>query len=216
MCLPQINHLAIRCLRLCISSSVVVVALTLVNLAAPLAKELKNIVRCANPPPLRYRSISNPQTINLTLNKWNYSSRRQKNLDLDPVWDPTINPSPPKGGYNNPRTVFAPVLKNAQPRGKIAPRIFKFILSPHFSDKNSNLLPPGGRVSFQSCEVKGGWCNPVILKLNYFESFWKLESSFFNILSKQIPYKLHLFFNFLPTNQFLPIFYIQNDNFSIF
>ena len=57
---------------------------------------------------------------------------------------------------NNPQTVFAPVLKNVQPRGKIAMGTFKFILSPILAKKNSNLPPPGGRVtrvSFQSWEL---------------------------------------------------------------
>ena len=45
--------------------------------------------------------------------------------------------------------VFGPVLKNkdAQPMGKIAPDVFKFILYPHFSEKNLNLPPaPEARV----------------------------------------------------------------------
>ena len=36
------------------------------------------------------------------------------------------------------------VLKIAQPRGKIAPGTFKFILSLHFSEKISNLPPTPG------------------------------------------------------------------------
>ena len=47
-------------------------------------------------------------------------------------------------GLYQPLTVFAPVLKIAQPRGKIAPGTFKFILSLHFSEKNSNLPPTPG------------------------------------------------------------------------
>ena len=48
-----------------------------------------------------------------------------------------INPSSPKGGgLQQPRqTVFALVLKIAQPRVKIAPGTFKFILSLHFREK---------------------------------------------------------------------------------
>ena len=41
-------------------------------------------------------------------------------------------------------TVFALVLKIAQPRGKIAPGTFKFILSLHFSEKIPNLPPTPG------------------------------------------------------------------------
>ena len=56
-----------------------------------------------------------------------------------------INPSSPKGGlYQPPLTVIALVLKIAQPRGKIAPGTFKFILSLHFSEKISNLPPTPG------------------------------------------------------------------------
>ena len=55
-----------------------------------------------------------------------------------------FNPSSPKGGYNNPQTVLALVPKNMLPGSKIAPGISKFILSPHFSEKNSNLPPSPG------------------------------------------------------------------------
>ena len=56
-----------------------------------------------------------------------------------------FNPSFPKGGlYQPPLTGFAPVLKIAQPGGKIAPGAFKFILSLHFSEKISNLPPTPG------------------------------------------------------------------------
>ena len=40
--------------------------------------------------------------------------------------------------------VFTQMLKNAQPRGKIAPGTFKFIISPHFSESISNLPPSPG------------------------------------------------------------------------
>ena len=57
----------------------------------------------------------------------------------------TINPSSPKGGlYQPPLTVITLVLKIAQPKGKIAPGTFKFILSLHFSEKISNLPPTPG------------------------------------------------------------------------
>ena len=56
-----------------------------------------------------------------------------------------VNPSSPKGGlYQPPLTVIPLVLKIAQPRGKIAPGTFKFILSLHFSEKISNLPPTPG------------------------------------------------------------------------
>ena len=55
-----------------------------------------------------------------------------------------FNPSSPKGGCNNPLRVFALVLKIAQPRGKIAPGTFEFILSLHFSEKIPNLPPTTG------------------------------------------------------------------------
>ena len=57
-----------------------------------------------------------------------------------------INPSSPKGGglYQAPLTVLALVLKIAQPRGKVAPGTFKFILSLHFSEKIPNLPPTPG------------------------------------------------------------------------
>ena len=56
-----------------------------------------------------------------------------------------FNPSSPKGGlYQPPLTVIALVLKIAQPKGKIAPGTFKFILSLHFSVKISNLPPTPG------------------------------------------------------------------------
>ena len=51
-----------------------------------------------------------------------------------------VNPSSLKGGLQQPQTVFALVLKNMQPRGKIAPGTFSLILAK----KNSNLPPPPG------------------------------------------------------------------------
>ena len=50
-----------------------------------------------------------------------------------------------RGVVPTPLTVFALVLKIAQPSGKIAPVTFKFILSLHFSEKIPN-LPPTPRV----------------------------------------------------------------------
>ena len=49
-----------------------------------------------------------------------------------------------RGVEPTPLTVIALVLKIAQPRGKIAPGTFKFILSLHFSEKISNLRPTPG------------------------------------------------------------------------
>ena len=64
-------------------------------------------------------------------------------VTLFDLW--SINPSSPKGGlYQPPLTVFALVLKIAQPRGKIVPGTFKFILSLHFSEKILNLPPTPG------------------------------------------------------------------------
>ena len=44
----------------------------------------------------------------------------------------TFNPSSPKGGCNNPQTVFTLVLKIAQPRGKIASGTFQVHPFPSF------------------------------------------------------------------------------------
>ena len=55
-----------------------------------------------------------------------------------------FNPSSPKGVVPTPLAVFTLVLKIAQPRGKIAPGTFKFILSLHFSDKIPNFPPTRG------------------------------------------------------------------------
>ena len=49
-----------------------------------------------------------------------------------------------RGVATTPLTVFALVLKIAQPRGKIVPGTFKFILSLHFSEKIPNLPPTPG------------------------------------------------------------------------
>ena len=49
-----------------------------------------------------------------------------------------------RGYCNNPPTVFALVLKIAQPKSKIAPGTFKFILSLRFSETISNLPPTPG------------------------------------------------------------------------
>ena len=75
-----------------------------------------------------------------------------------------------KGVAITPQTVFAPAGAQTQAaKGKNGPGTFKFILFPHFSEKNFEPTTfPGGRVSFQSWEVGGGWA--VILKFDYFEN----------------------------------------------
>ena len=67
-------------------------------------------------------------------------------FDNSPSFD-----SSPKGGLQQPLLrVYALVLKIAQPRGKIGPGTFKFILSLHFSEKISNLPPtPGVGLAFK-------------------------------------------------------------------
>ena len=73
-------------------------------------------------------------------------------------------------GVVPPPTVFALVLKIAQPRGKIAPGTFKFIF-PFILEKNSEPTTyTGGRVSFQSWEVGGG-VGAIPWFLNWI--FWK-------------------------------------------
>ena len=67
-----------------------------------------------------------------------YPARQVNNLTL------SLNRSSPKGFATTPLTVFALVLKIAQPRGKIAPGTFKFILSLHFTETFSNLPPTLG------------------------------------------------------------------------
>ena len=82
---------------------------------------------------------------------------------------PNFNPSSPKGGCKNPLTVFALVLKIAQPRGKIVPGTFKFILFLHFSQKIPNLPPtPGGRV------IKVGRSGGLVRSRDFWIGlFWK-------------------------------------------
>ena len=55
-----------------------------------------------------------------------------------------FNPSSPKGVVPTPLTGFALVFQIAQPRGKIGPVTFKFILSLHFREKIPNLPPTPG------------------------------------------------------------------------
>ena len=94
-------------------------------------------------------------------------------VDYFKVIPNTLNPSSPKGGLQPPPpTVFALVLKNAQQRGKLLwVSLIKFILSLNFSENISNLPTTPGRVSFQSWEVGGGWCNPWFNNLVILEIF---------------------------------------------
>ena len=101
------------------------------------------------------------------------------------------------------------MLKIAQPRGKIPPGTFKFILSLHFSEKNFEPITyTGGKVSFQSWEVGGvgaipWFLNWIILKI--FELICtpnfvcKLEWPISNIFCKKTPRKSHV----------LTIFYVK-------
>ena len=69
-----------------------------------------------------------------------------------------------------PQTVFATIFKNVQPRDEIAPDTLKFILPTHFSELILNVPSSPGRDKFSKLGGGGGgWCNPVILKLDYFE-----------------------------------------------
>ena len=114
--------------------------------------------------------------------------------------------------YQPPLTVIALVLKIAQPRGKIAPGTFKFILSLHFKRKNFEPTTyTGGRVSFQSWEVRGSWCDPMIFELDILKIFevicthkfvCKLELSFSNIFCKKSHENRMVFTIFLRKNQF--------------
>ena len=110
----------------------------------------------------RWTKLNKPQYYNENFNFQNVWLRKLENFDLwfecyahvervdfvFPVFEKVelfeVNPSSLKGGYNNPQTVFALVLKIAHPRGKIAPGTFKFILSLHFSEKILNLPPTPG------------------------------------------------------------------------
>ena len=104
-----------------------------------------------------------------------------------------INPSSPKGGlYQPPVTVFALVLKIAQPRGKIAPGTFKFILPLHFSEKNSEPTTYTG--GSQSWGVRGVGAIPWFLNWLFWKKFeeicthkfvCKLKWPFLNIFCKK-------------------------------
>ena len=135
-------------------------------------------------------------------------------------WINLLNPSSPKG-MQQPLKQFSPRCSKTRSQGVI---LLPVLLRPSFplilAGKNEQNTTPGGRVSFQSWEVEGGWCNPVILKLVYFENLLviftlnfvcKLKSSFSNTFSKN-RMKIPRFNDFLRKNQFLPIFYTQHDN----
>ena len=76
-----------------------------------------------------------------------------------------------RGVVPTPLTVFALVLKIVQPRGKIAPGTFKFILSLHFSEKIPNLPPTPGVGKLSKLGGQGGWCDPVIFELDFLKIF---------------------------------------------
>ena len=105
-----------------------------------------------------------------------------------------LNPSSLKRGVaTSHQIVFVQVLITKQPMGKIAPDTLKFILSHHLKKKNKQTNKnkqtktkqnknknkkttkfrtyrlPRDRVSFQSREVRGGRCSPMILKFGNFE-----------------------------------------------
>ena len=94
------------------------------------------------------------------------------------------------------------MLKIAQPRGKIAPGNFKFILSLHFSEKISN-LPPTPEVG-QAFKVGRSGVGVILWFLNWIilRNIWSDMHSklclqvrmaiFWHILQK-IPWKLHVF-----------------------
>ena len=99
-----------------------------------------------------------------------------------------------RGVVPTPLTVFALVLKIAQPMGKIAPGTFKFILSLHFREKIPNLPPTPGVGKLSKLGGRGGWCNPVIFELDILKIFevicthkfvCKLEWAFSNTFCKK-------------------------------
>ena len=58
-----------------------------------------------------------------------------------------LNPSSPKGGLQHPPNSFRPGAKNEEQKGKIAPGIFKFILSLHFIEKKIEPTTKGNKLS---------------------------------------------------------------------
>ena len=112
-------------------------------------------------------------------------------------------------------------------KGKIAPGTFKLTFPLNLAGKNRTFYLPGGRGRFQSWEVGRGWCNPVILKIDYFEN---ISGDMHSKLCLQVrsfilyqPYlakhptknRMFLWFFYVKIH-FAHILYTQNDNFSIF
>ena len=111
--------------------------------------------------------LKTPKNVNIYFNLYYFSTHLMETTSLG---QKALNSSSPKGGCTNPLTVFALVLKIAQPRGKIAPGTFNFILSLRFSEKNFEpTIYTGVRVSFQSWEVRGVGAIPWFLSW----IFWK-------------------------------------------
>ena len=81
---------------------------------------------------------------NKQTNKQKQTKKKQQQQQFVKIVNDALTLVLLRGVVPTPLTGFAPVLKIAQPRGKIAPCTFKFILSLHFSEKISNLpLTPG-------------------------------------------------------------------------
>ena len=83
-----------------------------------------------------------------------------------------VNPSSPKGVATTKQ--FSPWCSKSRSQGVKFLRVnssssFTFILA---KKKIEPTTYTGGRVSFQSWEVRGGWCDPMIFKLDYFENIW--------------------------------------------
>ena len=68
-------------------------------------------------------------------------------MELKTKFENTIvhfNFSSPKGELHQHPYSFRPSAKNTQQKGKTAPGTFKFFLSLHFGENNSNLPPTPG------------------------------------------------------------------------
>ena len=81
-----------------------------------------------------------------------------------------INPSSPKEGATTPKQFWNRCSQTQSQKVKL-PQVPLSSSFPLFlTKKNRAYHLHRGKVSFQSWEV--GWCNPVILKLDYFENIW--------------------------------------------
>ena len=101
------------------------------------------------------------------------------------------------------------MIKNTQPKGNIARRTFKLLLSPYCSQKLKPPPPPGGRVNFKD-NRSGASCYPAILQFGYFENIW---SDMYSKLCVQV--QLHVFMIFYVKVNFWQYF-IENLQFLIF